>query len=556
MRPIPATAIKAVKENTSVSAQSIRRDLILLTLGAGILFALFLGARDLWNPNEPLYGRAVAEMSERGDWLIPTVNEEVFNEKPILYYWMALTSTTVLGEVNEFTLRVPAMLAALLCVLMVYLLAFPYAGRRRALLAAVLFATLYGIYWNARTVQMDILVTAATLAAVFAVTRVLDHGLAPLRGWSLAGVAVGFGFLAKGPVGIICPGVVVLAYLIATGRLRSLRAGNILIATALYLVIVLPWFLLLYRAGEREAIVEMLFRQNFTRFVNPWDHAQPWYYYLQNIWIDMAPWIFFLPLAFSLPERNEGERRVDRLAWIWIVAIVLFFSLSRSKRGPYILPVAPAVAILVSAYAERMLLGTLGKARRRIGMVIAGVLGGLLIAASVVLYSKALERYPLIGTAGIVLVVVLLFGGIALLVALPLQFRRPATLPAALLAFIVAFYLVIGGSVLPAVNVYKSARTFCYEVKARMEPGQPVSTYRTWQWRASYTYYMEQALPRIDSDDELREYWNRPERVFLIVEEPRIEEFRQVLNGAKPLVARGVGSREVYLFSNRSGGSR
>jgi len=377
-----------------------------------------------------------------------------------------------------------------------------------------------------------------------------------LRGWSLAGIAVGFGFLAKGPVGIICPGVVVLVYLIATGRLRTLRVGHLLLATGLCLVIVLPWFLLLYWAGEREAIVEMLFRQNFTRFVNPWDHAHPWYYYLENIWIDMAPWIFFLPFAFALPERSEGERRIDRLAWVWVVAIIFFFSLSRSKRGPYILPVAPAVAILVSAYAERMLFGVLGKMRRRGGMAIAGVLGVLLIAASAALYSKALDRYPLIGSAGIALVVVLMFGGLALLVSLPLQSRQPFALPAALLVFIVSFYMVIGGWVLPAVNVYKSARTFCNEVKAQMEPDQPVRTYRTWQWRASYTYYMGQALPRIDSDDELRDYWDHPERVFLIVEEPRLKEFRQVMAEAEPLVARGVGSREVFLFSNRSGGNQ
>lgn len=534
-----------------MSVNTARRDLLLLAVGAGLLFTLFLGARDLWNPNEPLYGRAVAEMSERGDWLIPTVNGEVFNEKPILYYWMALTSTILFGGVDEFSLRIPAMVTALLCVLLVYLLVSPYAGRRRALLTAVLFATLYGIYWNARTVQMDILVTAATLAAIFSVTRVLDHGLAPLRGWSLAGVAVGVGFLAKGPVGIICPGFVVLVYLIATGRLRTLRASYLLVATALFLVIVLPWFLLLYAAGEREAIVEMLFRQNFTRFVNPWDHAHPWYYYLENIWIDMAPWIFFLPLAVALPERSEGERRLDRLAWIWIVAIIFFFSLSRSKRGPYILPVAPAVAILVSAYAERMLLGALGKVRRRSGLVIAGALGVLLIAGSIAIYSRVLERYPLIGGGGVALAAVLLVGGLALLVSLPLQSRRQIALPAALLTFVVSFYLVIGGWVLPAINVYKSARTFCNEVKAQMEPDQPVRTYRTWQWRASYTYYMGQALQRIVSADELRDYWNRPERVFLIVEHARVEEVREVLPGTEPLVARSVGSREVFLFSNR-----
>ncbi len=534
-----------------VFSTTVRRDLLLLAVGAGLLFTLFLGARDLWNPNEPLYGRAVAEMSERGDWLIPTVNGDVFNEKPILYYWLALTSTTLLGDVNEFALRVPAALTALLCVLLVYLLVHPYAGRRRAFLAAALFATSGGIYWNARCVQMDILVTAATLAAILAVTRVLDHGLAPLRGWSLAGIAVGFGFLAKGPVGIICPGVVVLVYLIATGRLGTLRAGPLLLATGLCLVIALPWFLLLFAAGEREMIVEMLYRQNITRFIDPWDHAHPWWYYLKTIWIDMAPWAFFVLLAVALPRRNEGERRLDRLAWIWIAAIIVFFALSRSKRNVYILPVAPAVAILASAYVERMLLGALGAVRRRIGLVIAGAFGAVALAGAGVLYIKGLDRYPLPGGAGIALVAVLFLGGLALLASLPLQARLRGAVPTALVALIVSFYLVMGGSVLPAVNVYKSARPFCNEVKARVAPDQPVRTYRPWRWRASYTYYMGQALRRVVSIDELREYWDSPEQVFLIVERPRLKEARQVLEGSEPLVARLIGSKEVFLFSNR-----
>ena len=73
----------------------VRRDLVVVGLAAAILFLTALGARDLWNPNEPTYGRGVAEMAESGTWLMPTVNGLVFAEKPILYFWMARAASVL-----------------------------------------------------------------------------------------------------------------------------------------------------------------------------------------------------------------------------------------------------------------------------------------------------------------------------------------------------------------------------------------------------------------------------------------------------------------------------
>ena len=109
---------------------SIIKDVAILGIAAAILFLTFLGARDLWNPNEPVYGRAVVEMAERGDWLIPTVNGQVFAEKPILYYWLALTASKAAGGVNELTLRLPSAMAGLISVILTYFLVLPYWDRR------------------------------------------------------------------------------------------------------------------------------------------------------------------------------------------------------------------------------------------------------------------------------------------------------------------------------------------------------------------------------------------------------------------------------------------
>jgi 4-amino-4-deoxy-L-arabinose transferase-like glycosyltransferase len=527
----------------------VRRDLLWLAVGAALLFLPFLGARDLWNPNEPIYGLAVVEMEQRGDWLTPTVNGRPFAEKPILYYWLARAAGWLAGGIDEWSLRLPSAAAGIVAVLLLYMLVWPYAGRTRARLAAGLFATTYIVYWSARSLQMDLLLTTCTLGAILAATRVVDRDLDPRLGWMLVGLACGLGFLAKGPVGLLLPALVVTAYLAVQRRPPRLRPPAAALGVAAAALAVAPWVVPLVVRGETAYLSEILWRQSVTRFVAPWDHQAPWWYYLVQLWIDMAPWVWFLPLALRLPERDADERGLDRLAWLWILVPICFFSLSASKRSPYILPVAPAVAILVAAPAERFLAGTLCRWRRSTALALLGIFGVLALAGAGWVLRSAAPRYPaLAATAGAV-AVLLVAGGAGMLVGLLLRSRRAP--PAALAALVVSLYLVTGARVLPAVDVYKSAGPFCDEVRARVGDDEPLRAYRTWEWRAGYAYYCRRPIPRLTSPEELRRYWARPERVHLIVERGMLDEVRSTLDGADPVLDRGIGSNHAYLFANR-----
>jgi 4-amino-4-deoxy-L-arabinose transferase-like glycosyltransferase len=531
--------------------RALRRDLLWLAVGAAVLYTMLLGARDLWNPNEPLYGRAVVEMAERGDWLVPTVNGEVFDEKPILYYWLALAAAKLFGGVNEFTVRLPSALIGVACVVMVYLLVYPYSGRRRAQLAALAFSTIFVIFWSARSIQMDLLLGACTLGAILAATRVLDHGLRPSLGWPLVGAAVGLGFLTKGPVGIICPGIVVFLYSVSSRRLGRVLYPGMLLAAPPALIVASPWYVALWAMGKTEFLYEMLIRQNFTRFVEPWDHAQPWWYFARYFWIDMAPWAFFVPLAAALPERDDGERRLDRLCWLWILGLVFFFSLSASKRSAYILPIAPAVAVLAAAVGERALEGRLGRLRSGAVLAILGLLAVVFLGAGAYAGLGALDDYPALRLEGRALALLFVAGGAAILLGL-LQWRRsPAVALTALFAFVFSLYLMAATWVLPATDIYKSARTFGSEINAIVGPDEPLHTYRSWKWRASYVYYADRIIPHIDTAEALREYWARPDRVYLVVEDRREGEVQELLGPIEPIADRAVGGKHAYLFSNR-----
>jgi len=528
-----------------------RRELFFLAIGSAVLFGLRLGARDLWNPNEPIYGEAVREMVERGTWLVPYVNGVTFAEKPILFYWLALLASKLLGGVSELSLRLPSFFAGIATVLGTYVLARPYAGRARAIASAVFCATLFGVFWNARFVQMDILVTAGTLWVVIAVTRVVDHGGARLPGWILAGAIAGFGFAAKGPVAWICPGLALVAYLVGTRRLSEIVRWEVLVGAATCLVVASPWYLALLKQGRADVVVEALFRQNVERFVNPWDHEAPFWYYLQYFWVDMAPWAFLVPLAVGLERKSDGERRLALLSWLWIATIVVFFSLSKSKRSPYILPIAPAVALLAGEVAHAFVTGRLGPRRRGWFLGIAAALCGGFVVGGTAIFVGALWRLhdPAAIPVAILGLTALVAG--AFVVFDLLRPRTRVSVPFSLAVATVVVYLAAGGVTLPALDAYKSARPFCEQTGRLVRPGDDVVSYAFWKWRAEYRYYLGRPITNLAGPEALREAWNGSRRIVLFVEAEQLANARQVVGDAAPTIEGRVGRGSIYVFTNR-----
>jgi 4-amino-4-deoxy-L-arabinose transferase-like glycosyltransferase len=533
-------------------------DLLLVGAIAALLFLPWLGARDLWNPNEPLYGVAVAEMAARGDWLVPTVNGEPFAEKPILYYWLALAAAAV-GGVNEWTLRLPSAAAGIAAVCLLYALATPYVGRARGRLAGLLLATTFVVCWSARQVQMDLLLGACTLAAVLGATRALDGLWRPVAGWSLAGVAAGLGFLAKGPVGLVCPALAVVGYAAATGRAASLVGRAAWIAPVACAGVAAPWPLLLATRGPTGFLYELLVRQNLLRVVEPWDHEAPWWYYLAYLWIDMAPWSWLLAVAWALPPAAGRERALHRLAWTWLALTVLFFSLSPCKRSPYILPAAPAVALLAAAVVERFTgRGPAGRLRAGPALV-AGLLGLLLAGGAALLLAEP----PWVASAGLgavraartLALVLALAAGLAWAGMLA-GLRRPRLAPGLVLGALATVYLGAAAVALPAADPFKSARPFAEAIRTFVPPDAPLRGFHVWRWRAGYTYYVGRPIPHLDSLEALREHWTREGPAFVIVERGRLEQARRVLGDVEPVASRAVGSNHAYLFANDAGAAR
>jgi 4-amino-4-deoxy-L-arabinose transferase-like glycosyltransferase len=543
-------------ETASVAVQR-RQWTAEITVGLAVvlLFFLFLGARDLWNPNEPLYSLGVKEMAQRGDWLIPTINGTVYPEKPILYYWGALAAARLLGGVSEFTLRVPSALAASLSFWLVYALVLGYRGRRAALWTAALFATQYMVFWSGRAVQMDILVVASTLGVLLPLCRSADLGFSPVKAWWLAGIAAGLGFLAKGPVAWILPAIAFCGYALWTHRPRLFLNRHVLLGAVAAIAVAAPWYGLLLWNGHEEFLHNVLIKQNFQRFVAAWDHQQPWWYYLKYIWIDLAPWSWFLPLAAVLGWRTLRARtqeesgpadRLNALSWIWIVGTILFFSLSQSKRSPYILPIAPAVAILTADVLDRLAEGRLRGGLRWSVLGIHGLFGLLFALAGAGLWWRR-AAFPELGSTVPLLAAILVVGGSAVLGSLHLARHHPRGITASLLAAVFALFLS-STICLPSANTLKSARGFAQTLEANIGKDAPLRSYAFWFGRTGYSYYSDRIIPNLEGPEPLQEYWSAEDPAYLLVEEPHMKEAVHTLGNPQLLLRQKVGGRTAYLL--------
>jgi 4-amino-4-deoxy-L-arabinose transferase-like glycosyltransferase len=266
----------------------------------------------------------------------------------------------------------------------------------------------------------------------------------------------------------------------------------------------------------------------------------------------MAPWSFVALVAWYLPRTGGNDRKLATLATLWIAAIVVFFSFSKSKRDPYIVPVAPATAILAAEVAVAFVDDRLSRARRSIVLAIAWAFAAIFVLGGIAVLVKLAPRYPEVAAAARWLEGPMFVCGAAL-AASAVRARRTGGLglPATLAAAMAALFLVAAVVVFPALDTFKSARPLCARLVKLLQPGDRIASCNFWMWRAEYRYYLGRPIENLSGERPLRDEWGRPERVVLLVEEAQLGAARRVIGDRAPVFTRGVGSQTTYVFTNR-----
>ncbi len=367
---------------------------ILLIAGA-TFFLVNLGKASLWDVDEGRNATCAYEMMVSGIYVVPTLNSELRVDKPVLLYWLQILAYEVLG-VNETAARLPSALAALATLLVCYELGRSLFGKTTGLLAGLILAGTPLMIASARFANPDALLHLFLVLTMFCFWQSQRGG----AWWSAAmGASCGLAVLAKGPIGLVVPLAIAGCYCLWIRNAGMLSRRRLNLAVLTFLLVALPWYVLVAIETKGEFVEGFLMIHNVHRFLATANlHSASYGFYPVVLILGTLPWsIFAVPAvwyAFAPDKqtsrqgdketRRQGDEEtgecpssspchlvtlspchpvtlspclshsaVPRFLFCWIGVIVLFFSLAATKLPNYILPVAVPCVLLVASYLVR-----------------------------------------------------------------------------------------------------------------------------------------------------------------------------------------------------------
>ncbi|MDF2152924.1 glycosyltransferase family 39 protein [Vibrio sp. CAU 1672] len=332
------------------------RVLLILLVFAVVIICAGMGLRSPWPADEPRFAEIAREMVLSGDWFLPMRAGELYPDKPPLFMWAIALCYKLSGNIN-LAFLLPNALMSLIMLICVYDLAAKLWNIKVARCAFLLLMLAPQFILQSKTGQTDALATGWVTLAMYGLIR--HYYIKTSWSWYyLSWGFMGLGILTKGigflPIFFLIP-VLVQQYWLGEkpDKTRLLKsAAGVLCLTAVIALWLLPMIVLTEinphpdYAAYRDSI---LFKQTSERYTNAWTHIEPWYYYL----IFVIPVLWFpLPLFFfhSTWWRTVFQHKLLFGLLLWVLLVVVFFSISPGKRGVYVLPALPMLALICAPW--------------------------------------------------------------------------------------------------------------------------------------------------------------------------------------------------------------
>jgi 4-amino-4-deoxy-L-arabinose transferase-like glycosyltransferase len=504
---------------------------------AALIWFSFLGYRDLVEPDEGRYAEIPREMVVSGDWLTPRLNGYKYFEKPALQYWATAISYTLFGESNA-TARLWVAIIGFVGVLCAWFINATLFGARAGFLAFLVLTSMLFYVALGHLLTLDMSVSVFMFLGIGALLIAQSRRGEPtqVRRWMLIGWAMfGCATLSKGLMGIVLPGGAVLLYMLWQRDWALLRHLHLGTGLLMFLAVTAPWFIVVSIANPEFAQFFFI-HEHFARYsTDVHGHTQPFWFFLPILAGGVLPWLGGLTRAllrpgfYWWPELGQVFDPM-RLLWTYVVFIFVFFSLSQSKLHAYILPMFPALALIIGKHlAER------GGVRMEI--LSMGLGGILLLTAAALLHLGASQNTPveilydyrpwLIG-AGL-----LLLAGALAAYGMARRNQVPALTVVALVSLL-AFQTASQGY--QSINQTRSSRELANAIRPLLNPDSPVFSVQVYP--QSLPFYLGQTLTLVKYEGEL---------AMGIRQEPR-----DIINSWKDFRARWIAAdRAVAVFHTR-----
>lgn len=374
-----ASGLPLARRHDLISRLIAAPSTLFLLLGTGVWLLFLSWVRPLTLPDEGRYGGVAWEMLSGGDSVTPTLDGLPYFHKPPLYYWLSEASYRIFGG-NVWAARLPSWLAAWALAIGTYYFLRRWRGAKTATLALIVLITQPFFFGGAQFANMDMLVAGliglTTLCAASAVLSAYAGQPYRLQSFS-AGLLAGLAVLAKGLIGLLLPGAVLVLWLLIRRRYRGFALLLWPPAIIAFLVVTTPWFWVMQTRFPGFLHYFFVYQQ-FERFADSgFNNVQPFWFYVPVIAAMALPWTFWLGGALragfwrnprlAAPERGDAAPE-DNVAtatadtrWLmvsWIAIILVFFSIPSSKLVGYVLPLLPALAAIVADVIAKGLAGS------------------------------------------------------------------------------------------------------------------------------------------------------------------------------------------------------
>jgi len=331
--------------------------ILLLLIIYGLLWFGTLNYRHLIPSDEGRYAEMAREMLVTGDWVTPRYNGYQYFEKPPLQVWATAVTFQVFG-IGDWQARLWTALTGFLTILAIGFTGARIYNARVGWLAAVVLASspmwVISGHFNSLDMGLSAFLVAALCSLLLAQT---SHNKSSSRNWMwLCWFFMALATLSKGLIGVAIPAMVFIVYSVSAGDWKIWTRLRLFSGSILFLIVTAPWFVLV--SIRNPVFLEFFFiHEHLQRFTqDAHSRTGPLYYFIPLLLIGLLPWVLQLPGAL-IQGWNERKPSFSS-TWLlvcWSVVIFAFFSVSQSKLPGYIIPIFPALALLIAKRLERLL---------------------------------------------------------------------------------------------------------------------------------------------------------------------------------------------------------
>jgi 4-amino-4-deoxy-L-arabinose transferase-like glycosyltransferase len=465
-----------------------------------VIWFYALDARTLVPTDEGRYAEMAREMAVSGDWITPRLNGIKYFEKPPLQTWMNALTFRAFG-LGEWQARLWTGLCGLFgIVLTAYAggrLFNPRAGLNVGLVLASSF--MWAALGHVNTLDMGLAAMMTLALCGLLVAQRNDAAPRERRNWMLACWAgMALAVMSKGLIGVVLPGAVLVLYTLLARDWAIWRRLHLGAGLLIFFAITAPWFVLVSLKNP-EFPHFFFIHEHFERFTSKVHHREgAWHYFIPVLLLGCIPWLGMLPQSLwrAWRERPPGFQP-KKMMLVWAIFIFFFFSISNSKLPSYILPIFPALALMMACYLEQVSHKTLSLSA---GMVALFFTAGLAYASRLrplteIGYEQPLYQayLPWVTAACAVGLIGALFT-----VLLAKRYRQGAITTLAVSAFLAGQFLMLGHEPL---GRYKAGVNQLPAIVAELTPQTPI--YSVSLYEQSLPFYLGRPLILVGHADEM-----------------------------------------------------